>query len=56
MTKTPTSALLLGALVADAASLGLRWLYDPNGIAKIAAERNGSIGMRRRIVAGAPSP
>lgn len=42
MTETPTSALLLGALVADAASLGLHWLYDPERIAQIVAKRDGS--------------
>lgn len=36
MTQTPTSEMLLGALVADAASLGLHWLYDPDRIAEIA--------------------
>ena len=30
------SAALLGALVADAASMGLHWLYDPARIAKVA--------------------
>ena len=39
MTQTPTSAMLLGALVSDAASLGLHWLYDPERIAKIAETR-----------------
>lgn len=42
MIQTQTSAMLLGALVADAASLGLHWLYDPDRIAKIAAERGGT--------------
>jgi ADP-ribosylglycohydrolase len=36
MSQTKTSAMLLGALVADAASLGLHWLYDPDRIARIA--------------------
>lgn len=31
----PNSAAILGALVADAASLGLHWLYDTNRIAQI---------------------
>jgi ADP-ribosylglycohydrolase len=31
--------MLLGSLVADAASLGLHWLYDPDRIASIAAQR-----------------
>lgn len=31
--------MLLGALVADAASLGLHWLYDPDRIAQIATKR-----------------
>lgn len=39
MTQTPTSAMLLGALVANAASLGLHWLYDPDRIAQIATKR-----------------
>ncbi|HVW63540.1 MAG TPA: ADP-ribosylglycohydrolase family protein [Nitrosospira sp.] len=33
------SAAILGALVADAASLGLHWLYDPDRISRIAADR-----------------
>ncbi|MDH5479400.1 MAG: ADP-ribosylglycohydrolase family protein [Nitrosomonas sp.] len=32
---TPRIAAILGALVADSASLGLHWLYDPNRIAQI---------------------
>lgn len=32
---TPDSALVMGALVADAATLGLHWLYDPARIAAI---------------------
>lgn len=36
---TQTSAMLLGALVADAASLGLHWLYDADRIALIAEQR-----------------
>lgn len=32
-----TQSLVLGALVADAASLGLHWLYDPARLAQIAA-------------------
>lgn len=39
MSGTPKSAMLMGALVADAASLGLHWLYDPDRIASIAAQR-----------------
>jgi ADP-ribosylglycohydrolase len=39
MNPTQTSAMLLGALVADAASLGLHWLYDPDRIAEIATAR-----------------
>ncbi|MEP5155215.1 ADP-ribosylglycohydrolase family protein [Planktotalea sp.] len=36
-TQTPnTSAALMGALVADAATLGLHWIYDPDRIAKVA--------------------
>ncbi len=41
-TPTPRSTMLLGALVADAASLGLHWLYDPDRIADIAARRGGA--------------
>lgn len=33
--------MLLGAFVADAASLGVHWIYDPERIAKIAARRGG---------------
>lgn len=39
MPQTQKSALLLGALTADAASLGLHWLYDPARIAEIADAR-----------------
>lgn len=39
MTDLRTDAQLLGALVADAASLGLHWLYDPDRIASIADDR-----------------
>ncbi len=41
MTSSQTSALLLGALVADAASLGVHWIYEPERIAEIAARRGG---------------
>lgn len=41
MTHSQTSALLLGALVADAASLGVHWIYDPERIADIAARQGG---------------
>lgn len=40
MTESQTSAMLLGALVADAASLGVHWIYDPDRIAEIAAGRD----------------
>lgn len=33
--KSPNSAAVLGALVADSATLGLHWLYDPARIAEI---------------------
>ncbi len=33
--KTQNSAAVLGALVADSASLGLHWIYDPTRIAEI---------------------
>src|ERR1700712_1932174 len=33
--KSPNSAAILGALVADSAALGLHWLYDPARIAEI---------------------
>ncbi|MBN9125126.1 MAG: hypothetical protein BGO99_13045 [Nitrosospira sp. 56-18] len=36
---TKNDAAILGALVADAASLGLHWLYDPDRISRIAADR-----------------
>jgi hypothetical protein len=36
---TKNSAPILGALVADAAALGLHWLYDPDRISRIAADR-----------------
>lgn len=31
----PRAAAILGALIADSASLGLHWLYDPERIAQI---------------------
>lgn len=34
----PSAAMVLGALVADAASLGLHWIYDPQRIAQIEKE------------------
>ena len=37
--KGPNSAAIFGALVADAAALGLHWLYDPARIAEIEATR-----------------
>lgn len=41
--KERAVASLLGALVADAASLGLHWLYDTNRIAEIASARDGDV-------------
>lgn len=41
MSHSKTSEMLLGALVADAASLGLHWLYDPDRIAEIVARQDG---------------
>lgn len=41
MTDSQTSAMLLGALVADAASLGVHWIYDPDRISEIAARQGG---------------
>ena len=37
--KGPNSAAIFGALIADAAALGLHWLYDPVRIAEIEATR-----------------
>lgn len=37
---THYAACLMGALAADAASLGLHWIYDPNRIAAIAAQQS----------------
>jgi ADP-ribosylglycohydrolase len=37
--KSPNSAAILGALVADSAALGLHWLYDPARIAEIEANK-----------------
>lgn len=39
---TKNAELLLGALVADAACLGLHWIYDVDIIADIAARQNGT--------------
>jgi ADP-ribosylglycohydrolase len=36
MTHSNAAACLMGALVADAASLGLHWIYDPARIAEVA--------------------
>ncbi|SDZ03936.1 ADP-ribosylglycohydrolase family protein [Nitrosomonas sp. Nm33] len=41
----PNVAAILGALVADAASLGLHWLYDPVRIEEI--EKNGEVVFRQ---------
>lgn len=41
----PKLAAILGGLVADAASLGLHWLYDPNQIAEI--EKESDIAFRQ---------
>ena len=41
MTYSPIASMLLGALVADAASLGVHWIYDPKRIADIAARQGG---------------
>jgi len=41
MTQPQMSTMLLGALVADAASLGVHWIYDPDRIAEIAARQGG---------------
>lgn len=41
----PKLATILGGLVADAASLGLHWLYDPNQIAEI--EKESDIAFRQ---------
>lgn len=41
MSHSKTSEMLLGALVADAACLGLHWLYDPDRIAEIVARQGG---------------
>lgn len=43
MTDTQVSSLLLGAVVSDAACLGLHWLYDPERIAEIAAAQGGHV-------------
>ncbi|MEO9823192.1 MAG: ADP-ribosylglycohydrolase family protein [Paracoccaceae bacterium] len=41
MTHSRTSEMLLGALVSDAACLGLHWLYDAERIAEITACQDG---------------
>lgn len=43
MTDTQVSSLLLGAVVSDAACLGLHWLYDPERIAEIAVAQGGHV-------------
>ena len=40
MTSRNTTACLLGALVADAAALGLHWIYDPARIDMVATARS----------------
>jgi ADP-ribosylglycohydrolase len=47
MSQSQTAAMLFGALVADAASLGLHWLYDPARISEIAARRGGQCAFTR---------
>ena len=42
MPNETTTHMLLGALVSDAASLGLHWLYDPARIAELAAQNDNS--------------
>ncbi len=42
MTKPDTSAMLLGALVSDAACLGVHWIYDADRIAQIARTHGGA--------------
>lgn len=42
MSQTQTTEMLLGALVADAACLGLHWIYEPERIARIAQQRGGA--------------
>src|SRR5687768_2145579 len=37
--KSLNSTVILGALVADSAALGLHWIYDPARIAEIEATR-----------------
>ncbi len=37
----PIASMLVGSLVADAASLGVHWLYDPERIADIASRQGG---------------
>ncbi len=41
MSHAKTSEMLLGALVADAACLGLHWIYDADHIAQIAKQHGG---------------
>ena len=43
MSHSQVSSLLLGALVSDAACLGLHWLYDADRIAKIAEANGGRV-------------
>ena len=41
MPRTQIADMLFGALVADAASLGLHWIYDVDRIAEITASQDG---------------
>ncbi|MFT6022954.1 MAG: ADP-ribosylglycohydrolase [Ascidiaceihabitans sp.] len=41
MSRSQTSEMLLGALVSDAACLGLHWIYDAERIAEITARHDG---------------
>ena len=38
---SPNADLLLGALVADAACLGLHWIYNVDRVAEVTARQNG---------------
>jgi ADP-ribosylglycohydrolase len=51
----PNAAALMGALVADAATLGVHWIYDPARIAKVAGENPAFVPINAANFEGVPA-